>query len=310
MASQSSVFVTGATGYVGRAVASALASRGHDVTAMVRGSGRATDLAAIGVASVDADLRDLARLGELASAVDRVVHCAFAASGPGDDLAVAIELERNATQTLMRATQRRGSLLVYTSGIGVLAATEDDVVTEDSVPRPGAPMRWRYDLERLVAEEGGCVVRPALVYGNGGNALIVDLIRDSLARGGAGYLGEGDGALPTVHVEDLADAYVRVVEAEEPGLTATVVGETTTSRAIARAIGRLIGRPEATSSLPADVVARELPTAQWITGHIPVKPTRLHQDLGWSAKGPSLVDDIETGSYVPQVRDASGRAAT
>jgi len=259
------VLVTGATGFLGMAVTSALVSRGHHVSRTVRDPARAAGLSAVGVTAVAADIRGVARLAELASGADRVVHCAFAASGPNDDLAVAIDLERHATDALLRSTQRPGSVLVYTSGIGVLADADDDVLPRTQCRDLALPCAGAMTSRRLVADSGGCVVRPALVYGHGGNALIVDLIKDSLARGAAGHLGDGRGALPTVHLDDLADVYVRIVEASEPGTTFTVVGETTTSREVARAIGRLIGRPDATGPLAAEVVARELPTAQWIS---------------------------------------------
>jgi hypothetical protein len=50
-----------------------------------------------------------------------IVHCAFAASGPGDDVAAAIALERRATAVLIGATQGSEGMVVYTSGVGVLA---------------------------------------------------------------------------------------------------------------------------------------------------------------------------------------------
>jgi dTDP-4-dehydrorhamnose reductase len=117
------------------------------------------------------------------------VHCAFAASGPADDMTAAIALEQRATAILVDAARDAGGTLIYTSGVGVLAGAGPAAVQEDAVPRLDASMRWRYDLERLVADAGGRVMRSALVYGHSGNILLVDLIRRSAARGAAGYLG-------------------------------------------------------------------------------------------------------------------------
>lgn len=287
------ILVTGATGYIGTAVARALADLGHDVAGTVRATApdAAARLAEVGIAAVEIDLRDDQRLARAAGEAEVTVHCAFPSTG-GDDLAAAIALERQATATLIHATRRSGGTLVYTSGVGVLAG----LGSEDAVPRADAPMRWRYDIERQVADAGGRVVRPALVYGHGGNALLLDLVRQSAARGGAGYLGDGDGSLPTVHLDDLAEAYVRVVESGSAGATYTIVGGHTTAREIAQAIGHLIGAPAATCSLAAEVVQEELPSARWLAGEVAVDPVRARVELGWSPTGPSLVQEIEAGS--------------
>jgi nucleoside-diphosphate-sugar epimerase len=305
------ILVTGATGFVGMGVATALAGRGYAVSGTARTAESVARLTEIGVAAVEADLHDGERLAHVARRAQVVVHCAFGASGPADDVAAAIALEQRATAILADAARDAGGTLIYTSGVGVLAGAGPYAVQEDAVPRSDAPMRWRYDLERLVADAGGRVIRPALVYGHGGNMLVVDLIRRSAARGAAGYLGDGRGSLPTVHRDDLAEAYARAIESGASGSTYTVIGGYTTARQVAEAIGRLIGAPDATASLEAEVVARELPTAQWITGDVAVDAVRVRRDLGWRPHGPTLLEEIESGSYAmlthPRATTGDGR---
>jgi nucleoside-diphosphate-sugar epimerase len=158
-------------------------------------------------------------------------------------------------------------------------------------------MRWRYDLERLVAHAGGRVVRPALVYGHGGNAIIRDLIRQSALRGASGYLGDGDGTLPTVYLDDLVDGYVRVIEKGARGQTYTFVGDTTSARAVMEEVGRLVGASKPAKSLDPETIATELPAAQWIAGDVPVAATRAREELGWTASGPTLIDELAHGEY-------------
>jgi nucleoside-diphosphate-sugar epimerase len=299
-AARMEILVTGATGYIGNGVAGALVRRGHKVTGTTRTAGEAQTLSDLGVEPVPVELRDAAQLAELASRVSRradiTVHCAFASPEEGG-MQQAISLEQEVTAALVRAVTAGGRALVYTSGVGVLAGSDGEVAPEDFVPPPQAPMRWRYDLERLVAHAGGRVVRPALVYGHGGNAIIRDLIRQSAVRGASGYLGDGDGTLPTVYLDDLVDGYVRVIEKGARGQTYTFVGDTTSARAVMEEVGRLVGASKPAKSLDPETIATELPAAQWIAGDVPVAASRAREELAWTAFGPTLIDELAHGEY-------------
>jgi nucleoside-diphosphate-sugar epimerase len=281
--------VTGAAGYIGGAVAARLARGGHDVLGAVRDSTKAAGLAGRGIHAVQLDVREDRRLAAVVDEVDSVVHCAFAATEPSG-IRRAIALERQVTDTLTagRAT------VVYTSGIGVLADPgASDPVEEDHVPAEDAPMAWRYALERQVVGVGGRVVRPALVHGRGGNRILHDLISQSRTRGAAGFVPPGTNRLPTVHVDDLADAYARVVDDGAPRSTYTVVGSSTTPRAVAEAIAELLGVPVR----PLEETVSELPALGWIAGDLAVSATRANSELGWRPTGPSLPEDLAHGSY-------------
>ena len=58
------VFITGATGYIGSAVAAALRDRGHEITALVRAESDTKKLREHGAAIVAGDLATLPSLGE------------------------------------------------------------------------------------------------------------------------------------------------------------------------------------------------------------------------------------------------------
>jgi nucleoside-diphosphate-sugar epimerase len=188
------------------------------------------------------------------------------------------------------------STVVHTSGIGVLAGgPAGRTVPEDYAPSADTPLAWRHELERLVTDAGGRVVRPALVYGRGGNRILTDLIAQSAARAAAGYVGDGDGALPTVHLDDLTDAYARVATEGRDGAVYTVLAQTTTPRAIATAVGELLGVPVRPAT--EATMRSELPALEWIAGDLRVDAPRIRDELGWRPGGPSLVDELARGSY-------------
>src|SRR5205814_3967424 len=71
------VFLTGATGYVGAAVAAALHDRGHEITALVRPESDAKELRERGAAIVAGDLATLPSLTATFAGHDSFVHTAF-----------------------------------------------------------------------------------------------------------------------------------------------------------------------------------------------------------------------------------------
>ena len=70
------IFLTGATGFIGKALALKLLERGDEVVTLVRSPGKASDLAAAGATLVEGDLVDEAALRSGMSGADAVIHCA------------------------------------------------------------------------------------------------------------------------------------------------------------------------------------------------------------------------------------------
>jgi nucleoside-diphosphate-sugar epimerase len=101
------------------------------------------------------------------------------------------------------ATAGRDVPVVYTSGIGVVGT--DRLTQEDDEPATPAGMQWRRSLELQVLAAGGVVMRPAFVYGHGGNEILRALIRAAAAIGVAAYPGDGGNRWMNVYVDDLAE---------------------------------------------------------------------------------------------------------
>ncbi|MBG0827812.1 NAD-dependent epimerase/dehydratase family protein [Planomonospora sp. ID67723] len=279
------VLVLGATGYIGSAVAERLAERGHRVVALVRpkpGEARVVP----GAAEVrHGDVTDPASLA--AGDVDVIVH----ASAPTGDEAVEL--------AALDALLAGGARLVYTSGIWVLGAGAAD---EESPVNPIPLVRFRAGAERRVLGAGGVVVRPGIVYGEGGG--IPALLAAKAAEQGRGRYVSADGrepTWPTVHVGDLADLFAAVVERGEPGAIYHGVGEEAVplpaiAKAAAEAAG--LGGAEA-EAWPVEEAAGDFGPAfaEALALGQSVSAARTRKALDWTPSRPGLVADLAGGSY-------------
>jgi uncharacterized protein YbjT (DUF2867 family) len=79
------ILVTGATGYIGSALARELSAAGHEVVGRARSYAAAATLRARGIAVQQRDLADPASLSAAAAEADGVVHTAFVNPSPTTD---------------------------------------------------------------------------------------------------------------------------------------------------------------------------------------------------------------------------------
>src|ERR1700680_2349151 len=107
------IFLTGGTGYIGRALAERLTSEGHRVCALVRPTSNAELLTRHGVLTVVGDLRDRLSMREGMAGSDWVIHA-------------AAELDLTAPAARMKGTNVEGSdnvaSLACKLGVGRLLA--------------------------------------------------------------------------------------------------------------------------------------------------------------------------------------------
>jgi nucleoside-diphosphate-sugar epimerase len=166
------VLVTGATGFVGRAVVAALAAGGEEVRAAVRHAPEPPFPSGVTVVH-HGDLAESVDWTPLLAGIESVIHLAgIAHAGPG----IAEErydlVNHRATATLADAARAASvARLVLISSIRAQTGpAADHVVSESDEPRPTDPYgRSKCAAECAVAHSGVpfTILRPVLIYGPG-----------------------------------------------------------------------------------------------------------------------------------------------
>ena len=192
------IFLTGATGYIGGAVAAALRERGHEVAALVRPDADSRRLRDLGVFLLTGDLLALPNLRGQLEPYDAFVHTAQSAHETA-------EADRAAVDTF---TALPGHF-VYTSGVWILGNTT--AADEASPVNPLPLVAWRPPHEELVLGSGGAVLRPGCVYG-GRQSLFASWFAAAEQGAPVRITGDGNNRWALVDLQELADLYVRAVE--------------------------------------------------------------------------------------------------
>jgi nucleoside-diphosphate-sugar epimerase len=290
------ILVTGATGYIGRAVAAELNRRGHTIVGTARSAAAEAALAACGHEAVRCDLRELEMLGRTARACDATVHTAATQDfdmGP---------VEQAAVRAMLTALAGTGAAFVYTSGVWVYgSAPPDETLDEDSPPDPVPIFAWRPPLESEVLAGAAMgiraiVIRPGMVYGRGGGPLnqFASMAENGVPR----YIGDGENHWSLVHVDDLAVLYALALERAPAGtLLNGVAGPPLRVRDLAEAASEGAGFEAPPVPWPVADAALELGTddADGVTRDHRISGERARTLLGWDPPARSPLDELRSG---------------
>ena len=321
------VFVTGATGFIGRTVTKELVAHGHQVVGLARSEASATALRAAGAVPHRGTLRDLQSLRRGAAATDGVIHLAFtispldmplgrmlgvfaggAPAGLVARMMAAIgATDRAAVDALGAALQGSGRPLVTTFGtMGVAGAPEERAAspaTEADPPHPRSPGYARAANESAVEAWAGRGVRASIVrlapsvHGDGDKGLVPQLMAASRKRGEAIYVGDGANRWCGVHRQDAAALFRLALEKGVAGRVYHGVGDDGARFSqIAEIIGRQLHLPVRSKTLSQ--ARRQLGwIAPFAAADNPASSDRTQQELGWRPLGPALIEDISGPAY-------------
>jgi 2-alkyl-3-oxoalkanoate reductase len=235
------VLVTGASGMLGRATATALAERGDEVTVLQRRP------AGLPVREVLGDVADGAAVGRAVAGQDAVLHLAAKVDVTGR----WTEYERanvEGTRTVVDACRRAGvGRLVHVSSPSV-AHGGAALVGVGAGPADPDRARGHYARSKAVAEQAALaadspslavlVVRPHLVWGPGDTQLVERIVERARA-GRLPVIGSGAALIDTTYVDNAADALVAAVDACGPVHGEALVVSNGEPRPVAEVIVRL-----------------------------------------------------------------------
>jgi nucleoside-diphosphate-sugar epimerase len=282
------VFLTGATGFIGTAVAEELIGAGHSVLGVARTDEGMQTLARRGVEPHRGELTDHASFIAGAQACDATIHCAFIHDF--SRFAENIETEQLTVAAMLDALDGSGKPFVCSSGVALLAPGK--VATENDKALP----QGRGATENMVRDAAGvrgAVIRLApITHEAGAGGFLSPLVAAAQEKGVAAYIGDGANRWPAGHRRDAARVYRLAVEKGERGAAYHPIGdEGVTTRTIAEAIGKRLGLP--TTSLSPDQAAAHF---GWIgmfaSVDAPASSQITQQRLGWRPTGESLLEDI------------------
>lgn len=294
------VFLTGATGWIGSAVARELLAHGYEVIGLARSDRAASALSAAGLGVHRGDLDDLDSLRSGADGADGVIHLGFRHDFA--DFAGAGRTERAAVHALGDALSGTGRPLLLASGFGGLPASSGAVVETErhSGTGPESPRGGSEELALGFADRDVRAVAlrfATSVHGHGDRGFVSSLVATARERGVSGYPGDGAGRWPAVHRDDAARMVRLAWEQAPAGAVAHAVGERgIPAWAIAEGIGRAVGVPVA-SVRPEDAAEHFGWLAMFFGRDLPASSAQTQRVLGWVPDGPTLLDDLAAGAY-------------
>jgi nucleoside-diphosphate-sugar epimerase len=202
------IFLTGANGYIGGAVACALIAAGHQVRGLVRDQAKAELVAAYDIEPVIGSLDAAALLQAQAHAADAVINAASSD-------------HRGAVEVLIAALADSGKPFIHSSGSSIVAdlamgEPSERIFNEGTPVEPLPERAARVAIDRLVLGARGIrslVLCNAMIYGDAfgppaQSVQIPALVRQAKASGVVRYIGRGLNRLSNVHIADVAALYV------------------------------------------------------------------------------------------------------
>ena len=272
------VFITGATGYIGKAVVRELIDAGHKVVGLTRSDEGASILVTAGAEVLRGTLDDLDILRSGAVAADGVIHLAFIHDF--SDFARSLATDLRAIEAMGEALEGSGRPFVTTAHANGVASDKAMLALAERGVRTSIvelPLSVHSD-----ADKHGFVAR---------------LISIARAKGVSAYIGDGSNRWPAIHRLDAANLFRLALESAPAGSRLQGVGdEGVPFIEIAGVIGRhlnlemvSISRKEAEAHFGflGAIVALDMPRSSLQTQEL----------LNWRPVHPAFISDLEQGHY-------------
>lgn len=285
-------FLTGATGFLGGALARQLLADGHQLIVLARAPAKAAALRALGATIAEGDITDRESLRAPMAGVDGLFHCAALyklGADPAEIERINVDGTRHVLETMRELRVPRG---VYTSTIAINSDThgrEVDETYQYAGPFLSAYERtkWRAHVEiarpLMAAGLPLIVLQPGAIYGPGDTSSLRGFFRRYLER-----------RLPAVpsrtafswgYIDDVARAHVRAMARGRVGESYIIGGPGHTMLEALRIAERITGIPPPARQ-PPPMVWRTAAAVMGVVGRF----TRLPD--GFSAESLRLLAGV------------------
>ena len=287
------IFVTGATGYIGGSLAVRLVEAGTRVRGLVRNPESAALLAQRGIEPVLGGLEDGELLTREARAADGVIDTASADHS-------------ESVRALILGLDGSGKPLLHTSGSSVIGddARGDHgsgtVFDEDTPLVVNAMKQHRRDIDLMVlgaaARVRAAVICPSNIYGVGrglkpDSVQIPFLAANARKQGVVQIVGAGLNVWSNVHIDDVVDLYLLAFAKAPAGAFYFAENGEASFGEIGAAIAKRLRLP-GVESLPPEVAAQRWGEAKAyfsLGSNSRVRATRARRELGWSPRHSSVL---------------------
>jgi len=252
--------LTGATGFVGSAVARALLQEGWQVRALVRQNSNRRNLQGLEIETIAGDLNDRSSLDHAVAGCEAVFHVAadyrLGVSRPEELYRTNVEGTRN----VLNASRSAGvGRVVYTSSVATIGIPADGSPGREETPVALADMIGHYKRSKFLAEQVArdaaragasvVIVNPSTPIGPGDvkPTPTGQMVLDAAAGRMPAYLDTG---LNVVHVDDVAAGHLLAFHRGRDGERYILGGDDMTLREILVEIARIAGRSPPRIRLP------------------------------------------------------------
>ena len=256
------VVITGASGFIGSAVARAVQARGAQIVAVAEPDADGRNLEGIDAERVVADIRDIAAVRAACAGARFVFHLAAIYRFWARDPRIFYDVNVGGTLNVLDAARAaRCERLVFTSTVGVLGlgGTREGKPADETCYTDIAHLYGPYKRSKFTAEhevlracaEGLdlCIVLPTFPLGPGDigptptGKLVLDFLNGKMPA-------FADTAMNVVHVDDVGRGHLAALERGGRGRSYILGGENLPMRAILRVLADYSGLPMPRLQIP------------------------------------------------------------
>ncbi len=270
------IFLTGGSGYIGRATIGELVRQGHTVEALARSERAEAVVVAAGASAVRGGLTDLDVLTRAAARAEAVIHLAQATTGE-EDLAAATAMQDGVG----------GGTYVHTGGSWVYGDTVG--LQDERAPwNPPAIVAWRKAVEDAVlarAADGGrpVIVQPGLLHGGDNRLIDIFFVQPGKESGAIPYIADGGNHWALIHLDDLARLYAAALSAPAGSVYLGVSGVNPTAKEVAEACAHAAGLDGKTVSLSLEQARERMgPIADAFALDQQLTSAKAQRELDWT----------------------------